>query len=71
MNYKEALELSLNVRWKTDTCVSGSECWCRVIRPENNIIDEEGNEVYIVGQGSITKEHAEHIVKLHNLNLDK
>lgn len=71
MNYKEALELSLTVRWKTETCVSGDKCWCRVIKPENNIIDEEDNEIYIVGQGSIAKEHAEHIVKLHNLNLDK
>lgn len=66
MTYTEAKEASLKVRWKISTCVSGEACWCRTILPEEEIIDDDGNEIYIVGDGSISKEHAEHIVKLHN-----
>jgi hypothetical protein len=69
MDYKEALAISLKVRWKTAPCKSGEECWCRLITPEEDIEDDEGNEVYIASSGTINKEHAEHIVRLHNESL--
>jgi len=31
--------------------------------------DKDGNEIYIIGSGEMHKEHAEHIVKLHNFYL--
>lgn len=66
MNYEDLLKKSLKVEWKVSLCPSGLECWCRVIEPKEPLIDNEENEFYIVGSGSIPKEHAEHIVKLHN-----
>lgn len=72
MNYQESIEYSLRVRWKAVPCVqSGEKCWCRVIKPEQEIVDEDGNEIYICGSGEISKEHAEHIVKAHNAFLEK
>jgi hypothetical protein len=70
LTYKEAQELSLKVRWKAAPCFAGEECWCRVIVPEEPIIDKDGNEIEIVSAASISKIHAEHIVEQHNLNLD-
>jgi len=32
MNYGEAIDKSLTVKWKVDTCQQGEECWCRVIK---------------------------------------
>lgn len=69
MDYQEAVLHSLKVKWKTSTCESGEECWCRIIEPEKEIKDDKGNEVYIAGSGSIPKDYAEHIVKLHNQSL--
>ena len=69
MNYKEAIELSLKTKWKLSNCQEGEKCWCRVIEPETEISDQDGNEIYIAGSGSISKEHAEHIVYLHNKSL--
>lgn len=69
MTYKEAQEKALSVRWKTSICFSGEECWCKVIEPEEPIKDNHGEDIYIVPSGSISKEYAEHIVKLHNNSL--
>lgn len=66
MNYEEAIQYSMTVRWKTSTCFTGEECWCRVIEPVTQIKDTDGNEIYIAADGCIPKEYAEHIVKLHN-----
>jgi hypothetical protein len=71
MNYTEAKELSLKVKWRTEPCTQGEECWCRQIIPDQEIVAEGGEEIYIVGSGSIAKEYAEHIVKLHNESLNK
>ena len=46
MNYKEAIEYSLTVKWKTTPCSSGEECWCRIIEPEQEIKDNAGNVSY-------------------------
>ena len=70
MNYAESIQHSLTVRWKTEPCFSGEDCWCRVITPEEKIEDDEGNEVYIAGSGCVPKLYAEHIVKLHNESLE-
>ena len=69
MNYQEAISYSLSVRWKTTPCPTGKECWCRIIEPEEKIIDDKDNEIYIVGAGMISKEYAEHIVQLHNASI--
>ena len=72
MDYKEAQELSLKVRWKTELCHTGEECWCRVITTETPLVYEDRgvkDEIYIAPSGSIMKDHAEHIVELHNLSL--
>ena len=71
LNYDEAMKKALTVRWKVGLCISGEKCWCRVIRPEKEIKCTENEDIYIVGQGCITKEHAEYIVKLHNNHLDR
>ena len=71
MNYKEAVEYSLTVKWKITLCPSGKKCWCRIIEPEQEIKDDDGNEIYIIGSGCISKDYAEHIVKLHNDSLVK
>ena len=69
MTYQEAKKKSLEVRWKTSKC--GQEnCWCLMIEPEHSIKDDDGEEIYIVGSGSISKEYAEYIVRLHNINID-
>lgn len=65
--YKELL----NTKWKTDTCNSGSECWCRIITSVTPVFYEDGNEMYIASSGSIPTDLAEHIVKIHNESLDK
>jgi len=71
MEYHEAVEKSKTVKWKTSPCFTGEECWCRIIEPVEKIEDKDGNEIYIAGSGSINKEYAEHIVKLHNEFVDK
>lgn len=61
----------LSVEWKTKVCSQGKDCWCRIIVPKERLTDEEGNELYVVGSGSIPKEYATHLVKLHNNSLKK
>lgn len=69
LSYQEAQALSLTVKWKTTTCSQGEECWCRTIEPTEKIIDKDGEEIYIVGSGSIDTLYAKHIVGLHNNSL--
>ena len=69
MTYEEATKLSLTVEWKVSLCNSGESCWCRIIEPKEEIKDSDGNEIYIVGSGSISKTYAEHIVEQHNKSL--
>ena len=71
MNYQEAIEKSLTVKWKVDTCSQGEQCWCRVIKCEEPIFFKENDgsddeEYYVVGSGGIGKETVEHFVSLHN-----
>lgn len=56
----------LNVRWKIETCNSGTDCWCRLIVPETP--EDDGD--YVIGDGSIGADVAEHLVKLHNDKID-
>lgn len=56
----------LNVRWKIETCNSGTDCWCRLIVPETP--EDVGD--YVIGDGSIGADVAEHLVKLHNDSID-
>lgn len=70
MEYEDAEELLYSTKWKTSCCSQGEECWCRIIEPVEKIVYDETGEIYIAGSGSIPKRAAEHIVKLHNDNLD-
>lgn len=71
--YKEALAYSLTVKWKVTTCNSGEKCWCRMIdfeeeiKYKNNLILED---LYVVNSGSLPKEYAEYLVKLHNQKIE-
>lgn len=69
MTYQEAIEKALTVRWKTITCDQGDDCWCRGISPERSLTDNKGDEIHIIPIGTVRKEHAEHIVRLHNNSL--
>lgn len=71
MNFQEASEHLMKVKWKAEPCFTGEECWCRVIVPEEKLKDDEGNEVDIANSGCVSKNHAEYIVKLHNDSLNK
>jgi hypothetical protein len=60
-----------NIKWKVGECFD-PKCWCSPIIPETVIIDEDGNEWdVVVGSAQITKELAQHIVDLHNENLEQ
>lgn len=70
MTHLEAFELLKGSYWVTGTCQTGEECWCREILPASPLFDDNGDELYVVGPGSISKNKAEYIVKLHNARLD-
>ena len=74
MTYQEAKEKAFTIKWETQTCGQGEECWCRTINPVEPILFKDGeteNEYYIIGSGELNKETAEYFVKLHNQNLEK
>jgi len=71
MTYYEAIKYANTVKWKVITCSAGKDCWCRMIVPKDKLFDDNNNEIYIVNSGFMCKEHAKHIVKLHNKNLKK
>ena len=78
MNYEEAKQESLKVKWKIDYCQEGEKCWCRTITTETPIIfndkpedDEFKDELYLASSGTLSKEIAEHIVNLQNNHIDK
>jgi hypothetical protein len=75
MTYEEAQEISLQVKWKTDTCIQGEECWCRTIVPVVPISFLEDNwsvaqDYTIVRPGELNQDLAEHFVRLHNNYID-
>ena len=75
MNYQEAIQKSLTVKWKVDTCGQGEQCWCRVIKGEEPILykereDWDEEEFYVSKSGELNKETAEHFVSLHNKSLN-
>lgn len=70
MTHLEAFKLLKGSYWVTGTCQSGEECWCREILPSPPLFDDNGGELYVVGPGSMSKDAAEYIVKLHNSKLD-
>jgi hypothetical protein len=68
MKFEESMTYLTTVEWKTIEC-DDSECWCRLIVPKEELFDEDNNEIYVAASGCISKEHAEHIVKIHNESL--
>lgn len=62
----------LNVEWKTEDCFAGPDCWCGIVSPVENVIDESGNEWdVVISSAAVSKEIAEYIVNLHNSSLIK
>jgi hypothetical protein len=72
MNYEEAKQKVLNIPWKTDICHSGEDCWCRIIRPTEQVEyirksnEESATLDCIIDWGSIDKETAQYVIDLHN-----
>jgi len=66
---REAEKKLLATKWKTKVCISGKQCWCRMIYPVKKIEYSEGEIMNVVGAGSISKNVAEYIVRLHNDSL--
>ena len=77
MNFEQAKEYAFLVKWKTDECLSGPDCWCRIILPVEPIYyshpesPDVKHEYLIADAGSLDQETAEHLVKLHNENYEK
>ena len=74
MDYKQAIKKSLTVEWVIGVCPQGEECWCRTIMPKEDINYLDGeveDKFYIIGQGEMQKEIAEHFVKIHNEKLNE
>lgn len=75
MNYAEAIQKSLTVRWKVDVCeAQGEKCWCRVIRCEEPLMYKEETskheeEYYVLGEGALGEKTVKHIVEIHNNSL--
>ena len=68
MTYEKAMQLSLQVKWKTSNC-GDKHCWCRVVEPIEPIpytFDDRTVDYLIIPSGAIGKEVAEHIVLIHN-----
>lgn len=62
-------------KWKTELCNQGESCWCRIISPVDIIHytkeDNTKEEIdCIIHSGAVPKEIAEHIVYLHNKQLE-
>jgi hypothetical protein len=73
MNVQEAERAAASVKWKTATCFTGEDCWCRIIVPEVPIIyhfNGRDEELEIVSAGSLNRELAEQIVREHNMVID-
>lgn len=70
MTYQEAKQSLNNVRWRVQPCPI-KDCWCAMIFPEEEITCDEDEEVYVIGSGEILKSQAEHIVEVHNKQLEK
>ena len=69
MTYSEAEKHALTVKWKIGFCTQGESCWCRTVIPEEQITDNQGSDVCIIDSGCVSKQAAEHIVKIHNESL--
>lgn len=68
-SHREAIEYSKKIKWKLSLCTQGKKCWCRIIEPEEEIIYDKIEKLYISPAGGINKEYAKYIVKLHNENI--
>ena len=70
MTYQEAYDLALKSKWIATPCFVGESCWCNTITTETPIIfGLDDDELKIVPSGTISKQLAEHIVKVHNQSL--
>jgi hypothetical protein len=74
MTFEELKAKCLEVPWTTETCELGQYCnWCLLIRPQERLYYKyTGDRLThwdIVPGGIIDARHAQHIVRLHNMNL--
>jgi hypothetical protein len=70
MNYHQLNLKILNVKWKTFKCEE-ENCQYLGIVPIDKITDDNGEDIYIIDCGSLSKEYAEYFIKLHNDIIDK
>lgn len=57
----------INDKWYIGCCMQGESCWCRTIstKPDSDP-DTDKLEYAIACSGELSKDIAEHIVKIHN-----
>ena len=74
LTYEQAKTKSLGIPWVVDTCSHDIKCWCRVIRPIEEIryrlLGLDG-VYYVIPEGILDLSTAHHLVFLHNSNLLK
>jgi|LakMenEpi03Aug12_release.lakeMendotaPanAssembly.Ray.scaffolds.fasta_scaffold652304_2 hypothetical protein len=69
MTYEETKLKLLTLPWKRVKCTQET-CWCAGITTEQPV-EFEDDELYVVRTGSMYKEVADHIIKIHNETLIK
>ena len=70
MTHEEAYDKATKVKWKVVPCISGEDCWCRLVVPEETINYGHDNEVEIIGLSAVSKKMAEYIVLVHNQSIN-
>lgn len=67
---KQIMDEQLNNKWQTIPCHTGKECWCRMIVTKDYDETTQEDDTLVCHAGALTKNVAEHVVKLHNNFID-
>ena len=60
----------MNKKWKTTTCIVGAKCWCRLIVTTDYTKKLDQESECVIGDGAVSKKLAQHIVRLHNADME-
>ena len=84
MNFDQAREYAFTMPWKVSECFVGPDCWCRIIVPVEpipyndevehfgkSLVSTEVEYYEVVRDGTLDKETAEYIVRLHNEHYER
>jgi hypothetical protein len=66
LNKQRTISTIKSTEWKIGTCTQGESCWCRTILLKDEVLDFEGEPIYVAPSGTIDKEIAEYLISLHN-----